>query len=168
LQLADHLTNRARMESMDHSLALRVAVNDAGTISVIGGTVGNTATVTQADLAASNGVIHIIDSILEPPAPGTTPAARPALTSAGTRTSVESVPARWAPATPTSVESRMTDSPVKTQCPTSAPSRHAQSSALASAPPMSCWVVRPKALAVVTTDVRKPAISHTNLSLATS
>jgi hypothetical protein len=63
------------MESMDHSLALRVAVNDAGTISVIGGTVGNTATVTQADLAASNGVIHIIDSILEPPAPGTTPAA---------------------------------------------------------------------------------------------
>jgi uncharacterized surface protein with fasciclin (FAS1) repeats len=42
---------------------------DAVTVSIDGGTVMvNEATVTQADIEASNGVIHVIDSVLQPPA----------------------------------------------------------------------------------------------------
>jgi len=39
------------------------------TVSIEGGTVGiDDATVTQADLATSNGVIHVVDGVLVPPA----------------------------------------------------------------------------------------------------
>ena len=68
--LSDHLTNGARMETYLHGAALSVQVSDARGITI------NGARVTQTDVAASNGVIHIIDTVLEPPAPGT---AQPAL-----------------------------------------------------------------------------------------
>jgi uncharacterized surface protein with fasciclin (FAS1) repeats len=40
---------------------LNITVGDDGTVTV------NDATVTQADVQASNGVIHIIDTVLLPP-----------------------------------------------------------------------------------------------------
>lgn len=71
--LSDHLTNNARFETFDHGSTVMVRVSDAarGTgITIVGGP-GSSAAVTQMDVAASNGVIHIIDTVLVPPAPGT-------------------------------------------------------------------------------------------------
>ena len=50
-----------------------------GTVSIVGA--GSTARVVQADVQASNGVVHVIDTVLLPPAEGGTPAPAPSCTS---------------------------------------------------------------------------------------
>lgn len=70
--LSDHLTNNARIETYDHGATVMVRISDAAGVTIIGGS-GSPASVTQSDIAASNGIIHIIDSVLEPPTPGSQP-----------------------------------------------------------------------------------------------
>lgn len=67
--LSDHLSNNAHIETFDHGATVMVRVSDAAGVTIIGGS-GSQARVIQSDIAASNGVIHIIDSVLEPPTPG--------------------------------------------------------------------------------------------------
>ena len=62
--LADHLQNNARIETLDHGLTVMVRVSDAVAgigITIIGGS-QSSAVVTQTDVVASNGVIHIAAS----------------------------------------------------------------------------------------------------------
>jgi uncharacterized surface protein with fasciclin (FAS1) repeats len=69
------------VKSTDLTNGMEAATVNGGklTISIDGSTVKvNTATVATADIICSNGVIHVIDEVLMPPAGGTAPEPEPA------------------------------------------------------------------------------------------
>ena len=70
---------------------VELAVSDAGAITV------NDANVTSADMAASNGIVHVLDMVLLPPTATNPAAAVAAATTAAPVDPTEAVPVRRTP-----------------------------------------------------------------------
>ncbi|MEM8599969.1 MAG: fasciclin domain-containing protein [Bacteroidota bacterium] len=64
--MSDAIAGTLELETVNGAM-LTVTKGDDGSVTVTDAN-GNTATVTQADVEASNGVVHVIDTVLLPPA----------------------------------------------------------------------------------------------------